>query len=185
MKTSSIELRASRGSALFSLASVNLRPARSNARSTIWRPRPPYCAFAASRVARRIAARARPVTTMLSQAAGGVRLVGARDQHLVAVAQRRDQRRDAAVDLGADGRIADVGVDGIGEVDRGRAARQRDQAPLGREAEHLVLEQFELGVLEELFRNRRSPAPRWSAAGRDRRGSRRRRSCPSAVTPSL
>jgi hypothetical protein len=74
MKTSSIEARASRGNALFSLASLNFRPARSNARSTICRPRPPYCAFAASLVARRIAARARPVTTRLSQAAGGVRL---------------------------------------------------------------------------------------------------------------
>ena len=31
------------------------------------------------------------------------------------------------------------------------AARQRDQAALGREAEHLVLEQLELGVLEELL----------------------------------
>ena len=49
-------------------------PARAKARSTIWRPRPPYCALAASRVARRIAARARPVTTRLSHAAGGVRL---------------------------------------------------------------------------------------------------------------
>jgi len=28
---------------------VNFLPARSNARSTIWRPRPPNCAFAASR----------------------------------------------------------------------------------------------------------------------------------------
>ena len=36
-------------------------------------PRPPYWVLAASRVARRIAARARPVTTTLSQAAGGVR----------------------------------------------------------------------------------------------------------------
>ena len=74
MNTSSIEWRASRGSAAFSLASENLRPARSKARSTICRPRPPNCAFAASRVARRIAARARPVTTIESQAAGGVRL---------------------------------------------------------------------------------------------------------------
>jgi hypothetical protein len=71
MKTSSIEARASRGSAALSFASANFLPARSNARSTIWRPRPPNWAFAASRVARRIAARARPVTTTLSQAAGG------------------------------------------------------------------------------------------------------------------
>ncbi len=74
MNTSSIDWRASRGSTLFSFASEYFLPARSNARSMIWRPRPPYCAFAASRVARRIAARARPVTTTESQAAGGVRL---------------------------------------------------------------------------------------------------------------
>ena len=71
MKTSSIEARARRGSAAFSLASANFLPARSKARSTIWRPSPPNWAFAASRVARRMAARARPVTTTLSQAAGG------------------------------------------------------------------------------------------------------------------
>ena len=60
MKTSSIEVRASRGSAAFSFASANFLPARSNARSMICRPRPPNWAFAASRVARRMAARARP-----------------------------------------------------------------------------------------------------------------------------
>ena len=65
--------RASRGSAALSLASENFCPARSKARSMIWRPSPPNCALAASRVARRMAARARPVTTTLSQAAGGVR----------------------------------------------------------------------------------------------------------------
>jgi hypothetical protein len=43
-------------------------------------------------------------------------------------------------------------VHGIGEIDRRRAARQRDQIALGREAEHLVLEHLELGVLEELLR---------------------------------
>ena len=37
-------------------------------------------------------------------------------------------------------------------LDRRRAARQRDQLALGREAEDLVLEEFELGVLEELLR---------------------------------
>ena len=132
MNTSSIEARARRGSAALSFASVNFLPARSNARSTIWRPSPPNCAFAASRVARRMAARARPVTTTLSHAAGGEPALGARDQHLVAVVQFRDQRRDAAVDLRADRRIADVGMDRIGEVDRRRAARAaRSAAPWG------------------------------------------------------
>ena len=62
------------------------------------------------------------------------------------------QRHVAAVDLGADAGVADIGVDRIGEVDRRRAARQGDQHALGREAEDLVLEQLELGVLEEILR---------------------------------
>ena len=74
------------------------------------------------------------------------------DLDLVAIMQLGHQRHGAAVDLGADGGVADVGVDGVGEVDRGRAARQRDQPALGGEAEDLVLEQLELGVLEELLR---------------------------------
>ncbi len=43
-------------------------------------------------------------------------------------------------------------MDRVGEVDRRRAARQRDQAPLRREAEDLIVEQLELGVLEEFLR---------------------------------
>ena len=81
----------------------------------------------------------------------GLRLRG-QDLHLVAVLQRRGQRPELAVDLGADRHVADVGVHRIGEVDRRGAARQRDQLALRREAEHLVVEQFELGVLEKLFR---------------------------------
>ena len=55
----------------------------------------------------------------------------------------------AAVDLGAHAAVAHRGVHGIGEVDGRGALRQRDELALGREAEHLVVEQFELGVLEE------------------------------------
>jgi hypothetical protein len=40
----------------------------------------------------------------------------------------------------------------IGEVDRGAAARQRDQLTFRREAENLVVEQLELGVLKEFLR---------------------------------
>ena len=43
-------------------------------------------------------------------------------------------------------------MDRVGEVNRGRAARQRNQPPLGGEAEHLVVKQLKLGVLEEFFR---------------------------------
>ena len=77
--------------------------------------------------------------------------LGADDLDLVAVLQFGHQRHDAAVDLGADALVADIGVHGIGEVDRRGAARQRDQPALRREAEDLVLEQLELGVFEEVF----------------------------------
>src|SRR3546814_10751617 len=43
-------------------------------------------------------------------------------------------------------------MDGIGEVHRCRPARQRDDRPFRREAEHLVLEHLELGVLQKLLR---------------------------------
>ena len=83
---------------------------------------------------------------------GGRRLVlGPHDLDLVAVLQFGQKRRMQAVDLGADRGIADVGVHRIGEIDRRRAARQRDQTPLRGEAEHLIVEQFELGMLQELF----------------------------------
>ncbi len=81
----------------------------------------------------------------------GLRLRGD-DLDLVAVLEFGHQRRDLAVDLAADRGVADVGVHRIGEVDRRGPARQRDQLALRREAEHLVVEQFELGVLEELLR---------------------------------
>ena len=74
------------------------------------------------------------------------------DLDLVAVGELGDQRRDLAVDLAADRVVPDVGMNRIGEIDRRRFGRQCDQLALRREAEHLVVEQFELGVLEELFR---------------------------------
>ena len=74
------------------------------------------------------------------------------DFDLVAVGEFGDQRGDLAVDLAADCGVADVGVHGIGEVDGVRPARQRDQLALRREAENLVVKQFELGVFEEFLR---------------------------------
>ena len=73
------------------------------------------------------------------------------DLDLVAVPEFGAQRHDLAVDLAADAGVADLGVDGVSEIDRGRAFGQRDRIALGREAEHLVGEHFELGVLEEIF----------------------------------
>ena len=72
------------------------------------------------------------------------------DLDLVAVLQHMLQRHQPAVDLGADAGVAHLAVHGIGEIDRRRAARQLDQLPLRREAEHLVLVEFQLGVLHEL-----------------------------------
>ncbi len=57
-----------------------------------------------------------------------------------------------AVDLGADRRVADVGMHEIGEVDRRRSSRERDQHAFGREAEDLVLIETELRVFVEFLR---------------------------------
>ena len=98
-----------------------------------------------------MAERALPVTARLCQADGGScaleQMISTSSPFLSSVVERHRP----AVDLGADAGIADVGVDRIGKIDRVRAARQRDQAALGREAEHLILEQLELGVLEKLL----------------------------------
>ena len=77
--------------------------------------------------------------------------IGEDDLDLVAVLELVHQRHVPAVDLGADAAVADIGVDGIGEIDGVRAARQRDEAALRREAEHLIEEQLKLGVLQELL----------------------------------
>ncbi len=80
---------------------------------------------------------------------GGRAVARGDDLDLVAVLQLGAQRQDAAVDLGPDAGVADLAVHGVGEIHRRGAARQRDQPALRREAEHLVLIQLELGVLEE------------------------------------
>ena len=78
--------------------------------------------------------------------------LGANNLNLVAVKQLGDERHWAAVYLAANAGVADVGMHRIGKVDRVGATRKRDQASVGGEAEHLILEQLELGVLEEFFR---------------------------------
>src|SRR5206468_2355062 len=84
---------------------------------------------------------------------GRLRLRGD-DLDLIAVVQLATQRHHAAVDLRADASVADLGMHRIGEIDRGGAARKRDQITLGGKSEDLVLEHLELGVLEELLRPR-------------------------------
>ena len=81
----------------------------------------------------RILVRARGDLTKLSQSrdGAGVRRLGGEDLDHVAVVERRLQRHQPAVDPGADRVVADLGVDGVGEVDRRRtrpAARSRRRA---------------------------------------------------------
>ena len=86
------------------------------------------------RLARRAANRGAGASRDDETVPGGRRRAALRthDQHFVAVVQGRNQRRDAAVDFRADRGIADIGVHGIGEIDRGRAARQaRSACPFG------------------------------------------------------
>src|SRR5215510_294225 len=45
-------------------------------------------------------------------------------------------------------------MDGVGEIDRRRAARQGDQIAFRREREDLVLEHLQLGMLEKFLRAR-------------------------------
>ena len=76
---------------------------------------------------------------------------GGADFDLVAVAQLGIDRNMAAIDIGTSGRVTDIGVDRIGEVERCGTARQSNEAALGRKAVDLILEEFEFGVLEEFF----------------------------------
>ena len=76
---------------------------------------------------------------------------GGEDFDLVAILEHRPERHDAAVDLGADRAVAKVGVDGISEVDRGRALGQLDQLALRSEGEDAILVHRHPGVLEQLL----------------------------------
>ena len=98
-----------------------------------------------------MAARALPVTTIDSQAAGGTcaleRMISTSSPFFSSVISGMMR----PLTLAPTQCVADIGVHGIGEIDRGGAARQRDQPALRREAEDLVLEQLELGVFQEVL----------------------------------
>ena len=68
----------------------------------------------------------------------------------VAVGQFAAQRHLLTIDLGADGVVAHVAVDGVGKVDHRGALRQRQDLALGREDVHLVGHQVDADVLPEL-----------------------------------
>ncbi|CPO62663.1 Uncharacterised protein [Bordetella pertussis] len=70
----------------------------------------------------------------------------------VAAAELGAQRDELAIDLGGDRLVADVGMDGVGEIDRRGAARQgNDLAARGEDIDR-VGEQVDLDVFEELAR---------------------------------
>ncbi len=75
---------------------------------------------------------------------------GDEDLDRVPVVQRGVQRDEPAVDPRAHALVAHIGVDGVGEVDRGRPLRQRDHVPFGGEHEDLVGVQVEAQAVEEL-----------------------------------
>ena len=77
--------------------------------------------------------------------------LGAYDLYLVAGPKLGAKGRQATVDFGAYAGVSDLGVNGVGEVDRARALGQHDQVALWRKTEDLVLKHLELGVLEEFF----------------------------------
>ena len=98
-----------------------------------------------------MAERARPVTVSERQSGGTTGLAPRITSTTSPFCSGGAQRLQLAVDLHPDGGVADVGVDGVGEVQRHGAARQADQLALGREDEDLVEEHLELGVLDQLL----------------------------------
>ncbi len=70
----------------------------------------------------------------------------------VAVLEARTQGHHLAVDARADALMADVGVDGVGEIDRRRAARQGLHHALRGEGVDLFGVQLDLEVLDEFLR---------------------------------
>ena len=82
-------------------------------------------------------------------AAGFVVLLGD-DFDDVAGAQLGAERNHAAIDLGADAGVADLGVDGVSEVDGRAVGRDHNDFSLGREGVDLVGIQVHLQAGEEL-----------------------------------
>ena len=80
-----------------------------------------------------------------------VRGLGGEDLHDLAVLELVVQRDHAAVDLGAQAAVTDLGVHAIGEVDGCRAGRQVVHVAARREHEHLVLEEVDTHGVDEGF----------------------------------
>ena len=71
--------------------------------------------------------------------------------NLVTIFDERTERQTPTVNPNTCTTIANHRMHGIGEVERGRPARQGDKAPLRREAEYLIVEQLKFGIFHELF----------------------------------
>src|SRR5690606_2289711 len=83
---------------------------------------------------------------------GGKGVRAGEDLDRVAVLELVAQRHDLAVDLGPDASLADLGVNGVGEIDRRRTLGKVDDVAARREDEDLVGEEVHLHRLEELLR---------------------------------
>ena len=105
------------------------------------------------RVARRIAARALPVRASDSHADGGDAWASeVRTSTSSPFCSSDDSGANLPLTLAADRAVADVGMHGVGEVDHIGLSRQRDQLAFRRKAEHLVVKQLKLGMLEKFLR---------------------------------
>src|SRR5256885_3373031 len=82
-------------------------------------------------------------------AARAVRSPRGQDLHDLPVLQLVVERNHAAVDLGPDAAVADLGVDAVGKVDGRRVRRQGDHVAARREDVDLVLEQVDLDRVQE------------------------------------
>src|SRR6266702_512297 len=89
----------------------------------------------------------------------GVWRLGGEDLHRLAVLERVLQRHEPLVDPRAHAAVADLGVHGVGAVDRGRARRELEDVALGREDEHLVDVEVGLEVVDEVLGVRQLPLP--------------------------
>src|SRR6266581_3255332 len=89
----------------------------------------------------------------------GVGCLGGEDLDRLAVLERVLQRHQPLVDARAHAAVADLGVHGVGEVDRGRARRELEDVPLGGEDEHLVDVEVGLEVVDEVLGVRQLALP--------------------------
>jgi len=77
--------------------------------------------------------------------------IGTDDINLVAILEFGNQRRMPSIDLAAHTAVTYGGMHRIGKIDGRGTARKSNELPLWREAEYLVMEQFQLGVFEKFL----------------------------------